>query len=211
MKPSRTSKVFYLRFWLDTYGILLALVLGVSAQVIALNPFGILAFRTPMLSHRDWAGSRASSGPSLYSSFTTDPLVEKREFTIRLYSEDWVVNGGGEIWQRAVWYADPAEALAAWDRRESSQFGGDFSSLMPDQVRPTGPDTPGSVLYYSEWPEDNFFNCQYMAYWQHWYTEVWFWSRGDQFLSRAQVQALTDHVDQLLLKAPNKPLLLFIP
>lgn len=206
MKLPMTALRFDNPFWVrDIIGILMALVVGISGQIFVLDPLRTLASKTPMLSPRDWAGSRATSGPEVYSRADISRWKEKHEFAIRLQiGQSWVSNRGAEIWQRAAWYSDPSEAITAWNQRENGQMG-EFSNTIPVRTKPLEQDTPGSVLYCRESLQYNTRQCTYFAYYRHWYTEVWFWGGGDLYLSLTDLQSITDRVDQLLLEAPDKP------
>lgn len=188
----------------DLIGIVLALIIGISGLVISLNPLDVLAPGIPMLSSQDWANSRATSRLRDSSSSNLKQRKEKREFDIRLQvGEYWVLNSGAEIWQRSVWYAEPKETIAAWTQRDSRQSRG-FFNKVPITTTPLGENMPASVLYCDEL-SNNERICAYFAYWEHWYTEVWFWSGGDQYLSLADVQRITDRVNHTLMEAPDKP------
>lgn len=181
----------------------MALVVGISGQIFVLNPLGILAPKIPMLSRQDWTGSRITSGPEDYSGSDISQWKEKREFLIRLQvGQSWVSNRGAEIWQRAVWYAEPTKATAAWTQRDSRQSR-EFFNKVPVATTSLGANTPTSVLYCDEFNNERI--CAYFAYREHWYTEVWFWTGGDQYLSFADIQNVIDRVNQLLLEAPDKP------
>lgn len=206
MKLFLTARSFDNQLWIrDILGILIAVAVGISGQFFVLNPLRILAPKTPLLAPQDWEGSRASSGPEVYSRANISRWKEKHEFAIRLQrGQYWVLNSGAEIWQRAAWYADPLEAIDAWNRRENGQMG-EFSNVIPIRTKPLEQDSPGSVLYCRESSQYDTRRCTYFAYYHHWYTEVWFWGGGDQYLSLADVQSITGRVDQLLLEAPDKP------
>jgi hypothetical protein len=127
---------------------------------------------------------------------------EKREFTIRLEVGRYY-GSNAEIWQRAVWYAESTEALSAWSQRDSRQMR-EFFNKVPITSTSLDQNNPASVLYCDERLEDGFI-CGYFAYWENWYTEVWFWSDGDQYLSLSELQQITIRVNQLLMSAPDKP------
>jgi hypothetical protein len=189
----------------DIIGILITLAVGLSGQFFVLKPLSILTPKTPLLAPRDWPGSRASSGPEVFSRADIRRWQEKHEFDIRLQRGQYsVLNSGAEIWQRVAWYADPLQTTDAWKRRENEQMG-HFANVIPIRIKPLEQDSPGSVLYCHESSQYNTRQCTYFAYYHHWYTEVWFWGGGDQYLSLADVQSLSGRVDQLLLEAPDKP------
>ncbi len=205
MKLSLAALRFDNPFWVrDIIGILIALVVGISGLIFVLNPLGILAPKIPMISRQDWAGSRTSSGLEDYSGSDIERWKEKREFLIRLQrGQYYSLDTGAEIWQRAVWFADSTKTVEAWQRRDSRQSRG-FFNKQPVATTHLQEGTPESILFCDEYHEDGFV-CAYFAYTEHWYTEVWFWSGGDQYLSYVDTQHIIDRVNQLLLEAPDKP------
>ena len=186
----------------DLMGVMLALVVGVGGLMVSLNPLQILAPEIPVLSSQDWEGSRVISNLSDSSSSNLKLWKEKREFTIRLEVGRYY-GKNAEIWQRSVWYAENTEALSAWTKRDSRQMYSFFNEVPIDSTL-LGNDNPASVLYCDERRNPGFI-CGYFAYWENWYTEVWFWSHGDEYLSYLEMQKIILRVNQLLMSAPDKP------
>jgi hypothetical protein len=186
---------------IDLIGVVAILLIGIGGQIIVLNPVRVFAPQLPMLSRQDWPGSHKTSGLEILEDRDG---YEMRSFAIRLQrGQYWVLNSGAEIWQRTLWFAELDKTVEAWQRRDSRQSPA-FLNKVPIKTTALGEDTPASVLYCEELP-DNERICAYFAYWERWYTEVWFWSGGDQFLSLPEIQSITERVDQLLLEAPDKP------
>jgi hypothetical protein len=105
-----------------------------------------------------------------------------------------------EASQSLVWYADRAQSAAAWDRQKSIPFW-DFPVLASH----TGGNQPESLLFCSPPDTEVSLLCSYRAYWGHWYTEVEFTGRTAGDLSLAELQMLTNRIDQLLELAPDRP------
>jgi hypothetical protein len=185
----------------DLIGIVLALIIGFSGLMISLNPLEVLAPGIPMLSSQDWEGSRTTSRLRDSSSSNLKQWNKKRVFDIRLEVGRYY-GTNAEIWQGTVWYAESTEALSAWTRRDSRQS--DFFNNAPIASTSLDKDNPASVLYCDERRKIGFI-CGYFAYWENWYTEVWFWSHGDEYLSFSEMQQIIIRVNQLLISAPDKP------
>ena len=102
--------------------------------------------------------------------------------------------------QTLVCYADSAQAAAAWDRQKRVPFW-DFPVLASH----IGGNQPESLLFCSPPDPEVSPLCSYRAYWGHWYTEVEFtgWTADD--LAPAELQMLTNRIDQLLKLAPDRP------
>ena len=182
----------------DFIGIVLALIIGISGLVISLNPLEILMPDIPMLSQQDWSRSHVDQGLMISENWQQP---EGLEFFIRLQIiERDRYDRKAEIEQRTTWYADlsqPTIAMAnelKWHRQQ------------PIAINPPDTDTPASWLYCADYSfETTTRSCMYYAYWGHWYTEVKFWSKGDQYLSALEMQQLITRVDHLLMTAPDKP------
>jgi len=188
----------------DLIGLLLVLVIGIGGQIFILNPIGVLAPNIPLLSPQDWTGSRISSGVADSSGSHVRQWKLKRIFGIGLQVGQYsALNTGAEISQAIIWYAESAEAIAAWQKRDTGQPGG-FFNTQPVMTTHLQDGMPESILFCTKYTASGF-KCAYFAYSGHWYTNVWFWSGGSTYLSMADVQNITTRINQLLLKAPDKP------
>lgn len=182
----------------DMIGVILVLVLGVGGQIFMLNPINVLTPTLPMLSQQDWPRSHVDQGLMISENWER-PVG--REFVIRLQiTEEHRYDRKAEIQQRTTWYADQNYSAIAvanelkWYRQQ------------PDVAHPPGTDTPASWLYCADFSfETTTWSCTYFAYWGHWYTEVRFWSKGNEYLSPSEMQRFITRVDQLLMSAPDKP------
>ena len=179
---------------------LLALVIGIGGQIFVFltpDPLVRLTPQIPVISTQDWPGSRVTT-----ESFISDtgPWREKRQFAKGLSIENEMHNNS-HIDQMVVWYADPSEAAAAWNQLDSETYNG-----QPIVERSIGTDKPTSMLFCTirNMPEDPR-ECWYLAYWEHWYTEVHFWSQFDEDLQLPELQQITARVDQRLMSAPAEP------
>ena len=187
----------------DAIGILLALVIGIGGLIFVFsipNPFTALAPQVPMLSPADWPGSHASTGFGISTGWRWQ---EKREFSLPL-----VLNTGtyyAEIGQIAVWYADPTEAAADWNQLNTESY-----KEQPILASFSGDDKPASMLFCGkkDLPEDesqDWHECWYLAYWEHWYIEVSYRSPFEEDFPSLELQQITAQVDQLLMSAPDEP------
>ena len=177
-------------------GILLALAIGVSGQLILSDPVKFLAPELPMLSPQDWPGSQ---------------LMRER---IILYGRSWrsersfsqslglMRNGifAAEAAQVITWHADPLQAAAAWRQQQNEPYY-DY----PTVASSTDKDKPQSLLFCNTPAPDTYRECAYRAYWGHWYTQVNFYLGLSDDFPLSEVQKLTDRVDALLFSAPDKP------
>ena len=160
------------------------------------DPFAALVPQIPLLSPPDWPGSHASIGFGISTGWRWQ---EKREFSSAL-----VLNTGtyyAELGQTAVWYADPGEAAADWNQLDTKSYNG-----QPIVASYIGKEKPASMLFCSEkdLPDDPR-ECWYLAYWEHWYTEVRYWSQFDKDPQLMELQQITARVDQLLMSVPDEP------
>jgi hypothetical protein len=103
--------------------------------------------------------------------------------------------------QTVIWYADPADAAAAWDQLDAEFYYG-----QPIVTRNTEPGKPASMVFcvVNESP-DIPRGCVYLAYWGHWFTEVFFRSQFEKNLHIPEMQQITSRVDQRLMSAPDEP------
>lgn len=188
---------------LDVFGMLAFLGLGIAGQIFLLNPIGILTPDLPMLT-REMLPNSAST--FVYESHQFGPPSENRAFDITLtrgHGERWLSNEGAEVSQKVFWYAKPEEAVLAWQRSEL-EVKDDFSNIPPVISKHLDENSPAFSLYCSDEPNNRRI-CAYLSYWKHWYTEIWFWSGGDNYLSLAEVQKLSFQATELLVAAPDQP------
>ena len=182
----------------DIKWIMLTLAIGISGQLFISNPIRTLTPKLPMLSHQDWPSSQVASELRISENWQ---WPEGREYFIRMQiTERHRYDRKAEIVQRTTWYADPSQpAIAVADDLK-------WIRKQPDAISPPGTDTPTSWLYCANFPfETTVWSCTYFAYWGHWYSEVEFWSKGDQYLSLSEMEQFITRVDQLLMSAPDKP------
>jgi hypothetical protein len=180
----------------DLIGILLILAIGLGGGFMAWNPIRILAPKFPMLSVQDWPGSHVASELNVSEGWQWE---KRRRFEIRMVIvKDSPSRYGyydAEIWQKAVWYADPAEAATSYQNRS------DYYDTQLESEGSSGKDKPTSVLLCSDLAYTR--PCTYLAYWRHWQIEVHF--AGDEYLSLSEMHRIITRVDQLLLSAPDAP------
>jgi hypothetical protein len=189
---------------IDLLGILFLFGLGIGGLIFVSNPIEGLVPTPPMLTTSDWAGSASYFG--IEEERTT---IEERDFSIHLNIGKGSVftKEGAIILQRAIWYADSAKSVEALKNPNRLQ---DFSEQLQlveknlTRVTLSQKDKPASKLYCSEFQETGFI-CGYFAYSGHWYTEVWFWSGSDTWLSFSTAESLIERVNVLLLSAPPLP------
>jgi hypothetical protein len=185
----------------DRIGLLLALLIGIGGLLFVFllpDPLLRLAHQVPMLSPQDWQGSYVST--ELFISESSAPWKERRRFFMTLgLNPDAHTNAF--ISQTMVWYADPMEAAAAWDQLDAESYNG-----QPIVARNTEQGKPASMLFCGENESADFpGNCIYLAHWEHWFTEVVFWSQFEKDLQLPEVQQITSRVDQRLMSAPEEP------
>lgn len=183
----------------DTVGILLALAIGVGGLIFVFtipDPFTSLGPHTPLLTSPDWPGSYASIEIGIGSDW---PWRERRKFVTSL-----VLNADpryAEIEQTAIWYADRAEAAADWKGLNTDSY-----NEQPIVARYSGGDKPASMLFCKEKASpDDPRECWYLAYREHWYTELRYWSQHDGDLESLELGQLMARVDQLLMSATEEP------
>lgn len=180
----------------DLIGILLALAVGISGQLILSDPLKILAPEIPLLSLSDWPGSQFTVEPQIIEGLAWQ---ERRSFSqsIVLIKNETPL---AEASQTSVWYADLTQAKAAWIQHKREPYH-DF----PIIARNTEDDKPASLLFCSTPVPDTPGECGYRAYWKHWYTQVTFYRGISKEFPLSEIQKLTDRIDQHLLSAPDKP------
>ena len=185
----------------DRIGILLLLLIGIGALLLVFllpDPLLRLAPQIPFLSTRDWPGSYVST--ELFISEPSAPWKERRRFFRSLG-----VNSAAHIIpfidQTVIWYADSADAAAAWDELDAQAYNG-----QPVAARDREPGKPASLLFcvVNQSP-DSPPGCTYLAYWGHWFTEVFFHSQLERDLLLPEVQQITSRVDQRLMSALEEP------
>jgi hypothetical protein len=181
----------------DLIGILLALAVGISGQLILSDPLRVLAPKNlPLLSPQDWPGSQFNLELLIVGG---RPWQENRSFmrSIVLIKDNTPI---AEATQTIVWYADLTQAAADWNQHKSEPYY-DF----PIVAKNTDTDKPASLLFCST-PEPGLQGeCGYRAYWKHWYTQVTIYGGISKDFPLSEVQKLTDRIDQLLMSAPDKP------
>jgi hypothetical protein len=185
----------------DFIGILLALLIGMSGQFFVFllpDPLAGVAPKIPMLSPQDWPGSFIAT--DMFISEPWMPWKEKRVFFMTLgLNNDLHTNA--IIDQTAAWYADTMATEAAWN-----QIHLDPSIWEPVVAANPGNGKPASRLFCvkKEMP-DSPHECTYFAYWEHWYTEVHFWSQFDEDLQLPELQHIAARVNRLLMSALAEP------
>jgi hypothetical protein len=184
----------------DRFGIVLALLIGIGGLLFVFllpDPLLRLAPQIPVLSPQDWPGSTISIGPFISDSSAL--WREKRSFFMTL-SRNSDAHTNAFIDQTVVWYAQTEVAAAFWDQLNRETYNG--QSLI---ARTTDKGMPASMLFClsEELPSPR--NCTYLAYWEHWYTQVEFWSQFEEDLQLLEMQQIMSRVDQHLMSAPVEP------
>jgi hypothetical protein len=192
----------------DLLGVLVFLSLGIGGQGFLLNPVGILTPDLPMLSREELPNSAATF---VSEDSQSGSISQQREFHVTLIigeedqihrGDGWLSNKGATISQNVFWYAEPAEAVFAWEQSEN-EIKDEFS-IPPIVSNSLGENNAASSLYCSD-ELNNRRICVYLSYWKHWYTEIRFLSGGDEYLSFADVQNLSSKATELLMSAPDEP------
>ena len=182
-------------------------VIGIIILLLTINPLWILAPQIPMLIPQDWTGSRIGTKLFFTDNWRmspTDPYSpflweEKRGFSQSLYlSLNNVHNASVD--QTVVWYADPAKNAGEWNRLEPDSFNG-----WPIIERNMESDKPASILACNPDLSSLPPQCWYLAYWEHWFTGVFFWKQSDEDSLLRDIHQLTARIDQLLMSAPDEP------
>src|SRR5688572_1380926 len=183
----------------DLAGVLLALTIGIGGQIFISDPLGVLvsASKLPILSPQDWPGSWVTT--ELWIS-GTEPWKEKRQF-VQVLSIENDMHNNSHIDHTIVWYADPSEAAAFWNQPNPySDVWQEIAARNPEDGKPAS-----RLLCVRKETPNSPQACKYLAYWEHWYTEVDFWSQFDEDLQPLEIQQITTRVDQLLMSAPAEP------
>jgi hypothetical protein len=193
----------------DVLGVLVLLSLGIGGQTFLLNPVGILTPDLPMLSREELPNSAATP---VYEDSQSGSISQQREFHVTLIigeedqtyrGDGWLSNKGATISQKVFWYAEPTEAVFAWEQSEN-EIKDEFSNIPPMVSNSLGENNPASSLYCSDEPNNRRI-CVYLSYWKHWHTEIRFLSGGDEYLSFTDIQNLSAKATELLMSAPDKP------
>ena len=160
------------------------------------NPVIILTSQVPLLTPRDWPGSRISM--KLFVVSVHQPWQVMRQFSQPIYIENGLENT--HIDQLATWYAVPAETLLDWDTPDPNI---PIESLVASSI---SDGKPVSRLFCSGLVESyQPRTCSYDAYWGHWMVQVSFWSQDAEDLPILKIQTITGIVDQHLMNAPDEP------
>jgi hypothetical protein len=182
----------------DLIGILLLLAAGISGQLLLSDPLRFLfrASELPMLSPEDWPSSQISRELSIIGGH---PWSHQRKF-----GQDMVLIKNNmtmeEVDHYIVWYSDLTQAETDWKLYQRLPTS-DFQVI----VSSTDKNKPESVLFCLTPGIQIPHECYYHAYWEHWFTEVYFYGRTDEDLPFSEMQTLMDRTDQLLMSAPDKP------
>jgi hypothetical protein len=198
-------------------GILLAFLIGVGGLIFVFflpSPLRRLAPQIPMLSPQDWAGSTlgtelffTDSWRISYSTSTPwSPFLweEKRGFYQSLYliGNDLI----SSVDQTVVWYANTGENANVWKKElDTGTYNG-----WPIVKTRLSSDKPASFLACNPDLASAPPQCWYLAYWEHWFTAVFFWRQGDEDLLMQDIDQLTTRIDQLLMSAPEEPCYWFL-
>jgi hypothetical protein len=193
----------------DVLGVLVFLSLGIGGQRILLNPVGLFTPDLPMLSREEVPNSATTP---VYENSQPGSISQQREFDVTLIigeedqkyrGDGWYSNKGATITQKVFWYAEPAEAVFAWEHSDN-EIKDQFSNIPPIVSNSLGENNAASSLYCSDEPNNRRI-CVCLSYWKHWYTEIRFLSGGDEYLSFADIQNLSSKASELLMSAPDKP------
>ena len=194
-RPDLFKDLFFISFFL---------LAGLTGIIYASDPIRFLRPNLPMLSTHDWSGSEVRK----HLRDNSYGIPGERRFTIRLEvgnSPGWLTSSGAEIWQRAVWYSDSKKSVQAWERRDSGQSQvSRFDNHPSATIKSDNQEEPTSWFACDE-ISDGRRICAYFAYYGHWYTEVWFWSGGDEYLSLNEIEMITNRVNALLAGASATP------
>lgn len=197
----------------DLCGVLILLTLGVGGQIFLFMPVEILTPNLPILS-RELIPNSASTQISERSPTKLISTQRQFEVTIIIGEEDkiirgdgWLTNNGAKISQKVYWYANPIEANVAWEQSTDNEIN-KFYDIPPVISKSLDDKNPAYILYCSDEPNKRKI-CVYFSYWKHWYTVIWFWSGGEEFLSLNEIQQLSLKATNLLILAPDKPQSIF--
>ena len=191
----------------DQITILLVFVIGLFGQMIVFllpDPLQVLAPQIPMLTPQDWQGSYVGTKMFFTDNWQTStsnpyrPFLweEKRGFYQSLYLPPGA--GNISIDQTVIWYANSGENADEWNQLVNA----DSYNGSPLLERSLDMSKPASFLAcHPEIPPQ----CWYLAYWDHWFTAVFFWREADEALLIQYIHQLTARIDQLLMSAPDEP------
>jgi hypothetical protein len=200
MNSSRTGNR---RKLIDLIAIGLLFMIGIGGLTFVFYPVSVLPPKLPLLSTQHLPRSQLVARLQM----PRDRQPDTREYFLRMkidkskeYPKDVTV------WQYTTWYPDPAKPADEWETRTLDIL----SRLEPTFMNSVASDKPKSVLYCPNQrnsPDINFYEqtCFYLAFRGHWFTEVVFYSRGEEYFSYAEIQTIVDQVDQLLMAAPDEP------
>ncbi len=176
--------------------LLAAGLIGLLIVLMVPNPARLLASRLPLLTPDDWPGSRVSFGVVL--SEPAWPWPERRHFGHHLVIEN--ENQNTHISQEVAWFADPGEAAAFYEAPDPQTQIGPLVFTSNDAGKPVFRLVCTELL-----DVDSPRQCHYFAYWEHWYTEVTFWSQDPTDLPVSEIRSLATRIDRLLVAATNEP------
>jgi hypothetical protein len=190
--------------FIDLFGIILIVVIGIRGQVYVFKPTSALHSDIPLLSTQDLPGSQLDVRLRVPREWKPG----KHEYFMKMKivtNEPYINEVKVMVSQTALWHADSTRSIDEWKSRKR-----DFGNMKPVTITPLDIDRPESVLYCPSGIDDSSKNryeqsCYYLAYWEHWYTEVNIYSRGEEHLSYLEVKKIIDQVEQSLLSAPARP------
>lgn len=215
MKPSLLSSLTgTINLPRDRVIILLLFTISVTGQIIVFlipDPLWILAPQIPMLSPQDWRGSHIGTEMFFTDNWRTSPTDPYRPFLWEekrgFYQSLSLPQDTANIFidQTIVWYADPGENAEEWNQLDPDTYNG-----WPIIERSIDTDQPISFLACNPDLSGSPPQCWYLAYWEHWFTGVFFWRQEDEDLLLQDIHKLTRRVDQLLMSAPEEPCFWFL-
>lgn len=196
MESKNNSTVPKSKYMKDLIGVALLLVLGIPGMIFASNPVNLLFPINPLLSPGDWTGSQLERG----SGIERHENGRFYELSLVLRPENSTTRYKAQIRQYARWYADAGEAEDRWNH--ASHY--DPSDFIYE--RSIAPDHPASRLNCNEYQptfptlnQEPRISCDYEAYREHWYVQIFFSSESDETLSLSKILEISIKASQLLM------------
>ncbi len=181
---------------MDLIGISLTLAIGISGLNFLSDPMRMLIPEHPMISARDWPGSRESRKLEIIDA---DNWEQSRELALDLFRQEFFDGyHSADIEQRAVWFADQARTVDQWNN--SGEYIRETWQLVEENL--ADHEQPISQLFCDPTPLPADRNsCRFFAYRGHWFTEIDFRSYDSVLLPDSEILRIVARAKQLLMSA----------
>lgn len=187
---------------LDLAGIVVLFFLGLYGQSIVSYYIPATFARIPALSPRDWPGSYYTAG-GLRDS-TPPNMKRRRQFSVDMENMlgGWMSDDGVYISQRIIWIENLDEVKELWETPQFDHWPS-FRSSYPVITYPLGEKNAGGKIYCEERTDTHQHVCAYLAYYRHWYTEVWFLTGRNEAITFTDIKRISLKAGEILVAAPN--------